>query len=531
MNLRRKVAGLVLALLLVSPLATRADIMDGPPTASGLVRGLLGWGNVRNGQTGTYTAQSSDCGKTISLGGSALYTLTVNAASGYSTQCILTINNADTGRAKTMAINGQASNFFLWPQQTIQLYNSGGTWQISGRARWVLNVATTFYFDPANGSATADCLATGNGACASLQQLWMMARDNLDLQNDGTVYTTFQGAASQTYSQGFYTEEPLLNQHNPAHLIIDFGGSTIQPSSGTYAIFSSYGTRGYTLQNFTCSGTAGTGCIGVDGGQVLVGSGVTFGNVGTSGPHVLVYGGAGGGQIVFQQNYAISGGATYHVYVNGQGYAQVNNVTITCSGTPAFSQAFVYSVAGGNVFFDNSGTLATFSGCSGVTGTRFIAATLGTINAAVATSLTYFPGNANGTISSGAVYGGGQAIQQIIPFSSYGVLAQNATYYFLTAQAGAEASAQGISPKTGTFRNLYAQASPAPASGQTVVLTLRIANASTALTCTITGPATTCNDTTHAVTIAVGNSYEMQAVLSATTGSVAVAAGVEFDNP
>lgn len=119
---------------------------------------------------------------------------------------------------------------------------------------------------------------------------------------------------------------------------------------------------------------------------------------------------------------------------------------------------------------------------------------------------------------------------QQISFGSNASIAQSGTVFVNWGdENGSETNVQGICPFTATFRNLYIN-SAAPASGQTVASTIRVANADTALTCTITGPGTTCNDTTHAATCTAGQTFSLKVVTSATTGSLGhFNGGVEFD--
>ena len=77
-------------------------------------------------------------------------------------------------------------------------------------------------------------------------------------------------------------------------------------------------------------------------------------------------------------------------------------------------------------------------------------------------------------------------------------------------------------PASTSFRlsTLYCVTDVTPASGQTIIFTMRSAFASTALTCTINNPATTCNDLTDTAWVAAGTQYSLQAVTSATSGSI-----------
>lgn len=68
-----------------------------------------------------------------------------------------------------------------------------------------------------------------------------------------------------------------------------------------------------------------------------------------------------------------------------------------------------------------------------------------------------------------------------------------------------EADAQISASAAGTMTNLYCNVTTAPGIGNQWVVTLRKAGVSQTLTCTITGAATTCNDTTHSFSFAQGD--------------------------
>jgi len=123
------------------------------------------WTNGALAKTAAYTARSSDCGSTITLGGRAFYTLTFNAASGYASRCAFLIKNTDTVRAKTVAPGG-VTPFVLYPVQSVFVSNSANAWQVTNPGRWRISNDIRIYVDN-NGSDTAnDCLASGaSGAC------------------------------------------------------------------------------------------------------------------------------------------------------------------------------------------------------------------------------------------------------------------------------------------------------------------------------------------------------------------------------
>lgn len=85
-------------------------------------------------------------------------------------------------------------------------------------------------------------------------------------------------------------------------------------------------------------------------------------------------------------------------------------------------------------------------------------------------------------------------------------------------------------PVNGYFKSLNVTAT-APASGQTLAATMRVNGSDTALTCTVTGPASTCSDTNgaHAAACPAGQLFSLKTVTSATTGSLtAVNGSAEF---
>lgn len=122
--------------------------------------------------------------------------------------------------------------------------------------------------------------------------------------------------------------------------------------------------------------------------------------------------------------------------------------------------------------------------------------------------------------------------RQMIPISAGGTTqAQNTTQYNLTVGSAGEGFVQGTCPYAGRFKFLYLNTT-APAAGQTIVATFRVNNADTALTCTITGAGTSCNDQTHTASCSAGQTYSLKTVTSATSGTInSISGGVEYDAP
>lgn len=93
---------------------------------------------------------------------------------------------------------------------------------------------------------------------------------------------------------------------------------------------------------------------------------------------------------------------------------------------------------------------------------------------------------------------------------------------------------------SGSFKNLYVVVANAPGVGQTYTFTLYTGTgqgtaglAASTLTCQISGgSATTCNDTTHTVSISAGQVWILQVVSSAGAASVSgTGYAMQFNNP
>lgn len=107
----------------------------------------------------------------------------------------------------------------------------------------------------------------------------------------------------------------------------------------------------------------------------------------------------GGSWIFLDTDYDITGATTYHFVAADQGYISASGVarTVTITGTPNFSGAFVFSTRLGSV----SSVAVTFSGA--VTGIRYTGTLLSLVNT-FGGGANYFPGNAAGSVATNSVY-------------------------------------------------------------------------------------------------------------------------------
>lgn len=157
----------------------------------------------------------------------------------------------------------------------------------------------------------------------------------------------------------------------------------------------------------------------------------------------------------------------------------------------------------------------------------------------------------NASLANPATTVGGQTctlgssceVRQTIGSGTGATLAQNTTNW-LSIQGGSSTSNQLIASTVaigGTIKNLAFNVGTTPAAGQTItatVLTGTFAQAvagtlsASSVTCTVSNPAVQCQDTTHSIAVTAGNVFIIQAVTSATTGTITgVSWGAEFDNP
>jgi hypothetical protein len=172
------------------------------------------------------------------------------------------------------------------------------------------------------------------------------------------------------------------NSGTPANVIVT------QASGYTLHIVNSY----VLLQNFEVRST-GEGGIGVAWrGVVEFGSGMRTGACTNEKVHA-----SSGGQFRALQNYTDVGNAAKHAFAGQGGQMRIFGITVTLSGTPAYSESFAY--VGTDGIFDARGT--TFSGSA--TGAAFIAEPGGKILRDT-NDLNDLPGNAEGTLGAGALY-------------------------------------------------------------------------------------------------------------------------------
>jgi len=258
--------------------------------------------------------------------------------------------------------------------------------------RTVLSANRT-YFVRTDGSDANTGLANNAGGAFLTWQKAVDTAAGLDF--NGFVVEIRAGQTGVTFTTGCIVP-PMTGQKDDTDFVLT--GDATTPSNVLMSVSAGIafqfvgGARGL-VQGFEIRAT-GAGVIGInpDGmGTTVVSGNLVFGPS-AAGQHIKITDGA---YYFVNNDYAITGGAADHIYVDGYGQLLVPtgipNKVVTLTGTPAFTDAFVAVINYGKV----EAHKFTFSG--GATGKRYDAQGFGMIWVGGAGGSTFFPGNAAGT--------------------------------------------------------------------------------------------------------------------------------------
>lgn len=355
-----------------------------------------------NARTSAYAAVTGDCGKMITLAGSAFYTLTIGAPGGFALNCFMAVNNLDTTHGKTVAISG-ITTFILWPGQTFSLFNSNGTWVYvtPPPGRWNLTAPVTLNLDSIAGSDSNDGLSTGT-SWLTLQHAWDTVAKNYDTHGFVVTFLLADGTyASMITNQGFVGQQGGAgaviagNASNPQSVVIkDTGGN----AALDFGAGSDNASPQVTVQNVYLQTAANNGINGWGSGTY-----VALANVYIFSPLFAHVSSAHGAEVSLRSGttlFAVSGGmnatAVMNVQQNGRWISDSPNIQFI--GSPNYTLATFFVANQGMAFLAGG----TFTGT--VTGSRFSVQSLGLILTGTGGSATYLPGNAAGTVFTGGIY-------------------------------------------------------------------------------------------------------------------------------
>jgi hypothetical protein len=251
-----------------------------------------------------------------------------------------------------------------------------------------LTAARTYYVRP-NGHDANDGLAnTAGGAFLTIQKAVNVVFGTLDLGGNNVTIQLAEG----TYNAGVLQSSPQVgaglitiegNASAPANVVV-------QSSSGFYAVAVENGAalrvKDFEVQSATSGGL-----------KASTGASLQFSNmrIGACAQHQIRADDLG--RVTCLEHYAIVGNGMSHWCSVGGGLIRCQNRTITLTGTPTFPAGFVNNqICGMSIVNGN-----TFSG--GATGPRHSIDTNSVVFVGGA-GASYLPGNAIGTITTGAQY-------------------------------------------------------------------------------------------------------------------------------
>lgn len=302
------------------------------------------------------------------------------------------VNKADAAETLTVKDDSAATTIGTVAQGETKMFTSNGlAWVMLtvglGTVREILTTTRTYYVRTDGNDSNTGLVNNAGGAFLTIQKALTVASTLIDAKNYNVVIQIADG----TYVSGPLVCSNILgtgtvyiqgNSGTPANVVID--GGFLKNTPGT-----PYYIRDMAL--LKSSGTA-TKALDVENGAQVQFATLIFGAGFTQ--HLYAY---NGGQIEAMGNYTITGGAGYHWFLSSGARISTNSRTITLTGTPAFTTAFVVSYFLSQV----SCYGMTFTG--GATGVRYGV----TQNSAIFTNgggATYLPGDAAGSAATGGLY-------------------------------------------------------------------------------------------------------------------------------
>jgi hypothetical protein len=329
-------------------------------------------------QGASHTYANADAKETIwrSNGGAAMTdTLPGAAAGALAAGFTTTVVNTDVsllsiqvGAGSTLSGANVSNNYVvIGAGQKVTITCDGKNYQVYGapeRAR--LGQATTLFVSSAGSDVNVGTVSTS--PFATPQHAYNWAQSNLDLA--GLVLTI--SIAAGTYAAGLNASGPLYGQTSP--VMIQGAGSPTTTINAGACISTNWGANlqpgGLTLN---ASG-AGSACLSTSnaGSIITVGPGLVLGTATLAQMQAVQF-----GEIILANSYTVSAGSQSHWFAQSSGLIVNGNVaiTVTLTGTPAYSGAFATATSGANI---NPANVVTFSG--GATGTRFAVSANATIN-------------------------------------------------------------------------------------------------------------------------------------------------------
>jgi len=286
----------------------------------------------------------------------------------------------------SIAINGSPIESGLMEPNRILLSQTNGA-RIPSLAgvvieRHILGADKSFYVST-TGSDT-----TGSGYSGNPWATVQHAYDQIITHYDLAGYTATIVLGAGTYTSGITSAGKITGLGN---IIIDGGSVATIHTTSAHCITATNNTV-ISVKNIKLLTTsAGFGLLSTNGGIINF-TGVEFGAC-ASGHMLANY----NGEINATGNYTITGAAPVHLEATATGKILTDTITVTISGTPAFSSMFALATTLG--YIEASGV--TYSGSA--SGVRYST----TNNAIINTNgggASYLPGSSSGSTGTGGLY-------------------------------------------------------------------------------------------------------------------------------
>ena len=257
----------------------------------------------------------------------------------------------------------------------------------SGRDRLTAN--RTYYVRTDGNDANNGLGNTAGAAFRTIQKALNVVLRDIDLAG---LSVTIQ-VADGTYAENLWGRGRLVgggtlsitgNTTTPGNVVV-------APAAGT-AFLAEAGFIA-TVRGFRLAGASGYN-LSVTGGGTFI----SFGNIELAGTGIISHIRVDRGAVaVALWPFSFDAGAVYGIYALQGGFVQAGGLTITLTGTPAFSTAFAGSDV--NAALQLNGN--TFSGSA--TGPRYSISGQSIVQT-YGGSATYLPGSSSGTTASGGLY-------------------------------------------------------------------------------------------------------------------------------
>ena len=276
--------------------------------------------------------------------------------------------------------------------ETVEIVQGGTSKKVAvsyfsgaGGGREVLSANRTYYVRT-DGSDSNDGLAdTSGGAFVTIAKA-LSSIAALDL--NGYVATAKIGDGTRTVAI-------VLPKLIGGTAVLE--GNTTTPANCVVSTTSAdaitcRGAAGWTVKGFkVTTATSGIGIVATEFCRLNI-LNIDFGACTTA--HLYT---DGGGSIYASGAYSITASSPIHAYITASGSFLASTITVTLTGTPAFSNAFVVCSSVASV----TAYSITYSGSA--TGKRYDASLNSVINT-FGGGASYFPGNASGTTATGGQY-------------------------------------------------------------------------------------------------------------------------------